>query len=88
MNNEEKILAILESMDARLSSLESMEARLASLESMEARLASLESKIDNIPTRTEMLEGFDELKELVNISAKDAARTERLLIEHVAQPVH
>lgn len=61
MNNEEKILAMLEQINNRL---------------------------DNMPTRDEMQEGFDRMEDLINIAAKDAARTEKLLREHVNQPVH
>jgi hypothetical protein len=41
-----------------------------------------------VPLRAEMQEGFTRMENLINVAAKDAARTERLLRKHIEQPVH
>ena len=42
-------------------------------------MVDLENKMDD---------GFQRLKTSIDIAAKDAAKTERLLREHVQQPMH
>lgn len=39
-------------------------------------------------TKEQMQDGFQNLEDLINEAAKDAARTEKLLREHIEQPIH
>jgi hypothetical protein len=51
-------------------------------------LDQINKRLDEMPTRNEVSKGFDRLENLINVAAKDAARTEKALREHIEQPVH
>jgi len=53
---------------------------------LEPVITKMESEISEL--RTEMREGFKHLELCINLAAKDAARTEELLQEHIQQPMH
>lgn len=79
MNNEEKILAMLEKMQGEMSGVK------AELSDVKAEMSDIKA---NMATKQEMKNGFDKLENLINMAAKDAARTEKRLTEHIEQPVH
>lgn len=56
---------------------EDLQAIGALLEPINERLDRMEKKMDD---------GFDRLEDLINVAAKDAAKTEKALREHMDQP--
>lgn len=61
------------------------------LQPVKADIATLRSDVDSLRTdvdglRTDMQEGFDRMENLINVAAADAAKTERVLREHMETP--
>jgi len=71
MNNEEKILGLLEKMDARMNNLEQGQVELKQdISKLDSRVASIETDVSDIK------ENLDEVRTSVNVVADWADRAE------------